>query len=368
MQYTTKAQLLFIAELNSFKEGSEEDKIKFGLNCYAEHRLHELDLSDESDRAEQHENIWLSRLYNELDSAHNVCTALERKVALTIETISDTYQWSVPIELDASASMLQYEGALLGDKRLLAMTNCTTEDGITDPWGTIEGVPRMAVKKRFTPSLYGSSQTTEELLKNAKFTPSEIKQYKPLIEQEEHEGAFGLANKFKDFIINNAKPRETMTVHIWNEKFEVQCNRFKRIGEYSKFYKTYNTKTKRNKVFKNTHTKKVADLKQFRRYFVTLLVHNLDSQIADYVSGKLADKYGWVIPIHDAFIVPPQAALDCRTWYAEKLTELFDNRETILANYFKSIGITARAVKEWQEVKSSIHSVDMFKCGLMALK
>lgn len=405
MQNTTKAQLLFIAELNSFKQGSLADKIQFGIECYAEHKLHHLiteerpitvgiceelltpkQLSNltmeeafkeatvlekkraEKDRSEVHENIWLQRIYEEMDYVHGVSTPLERKLAVDVETISDNYQWSVPIELDASASMLQYEGALLGDKRLLAMTNCTTEDGITDPWGTIEGVPRFAVKKRFTPSLYGSSQSTEELLKKAKYSDNDIKLYKPLIEQEQHHGAFGLANKFKDFIINNANPKANMTVNIWGEKFNVECNRYKNIGEYFKFYKVFDTKANKCKPFKNTHVKRVPDLKQFRRYFVTLLIHNLDSQVANYVSGKLHDKYGWVIPIHDAFIVPPQAALDCRTWYAEKLTEIYNNRETILANYFKSIGISAKATKQWKEVKDAINPISNFKCDLMALK
>lgn len=98
-------------------------------------------------------------------------------------------------------------------------------------------------------------------------------------------------------------------------------------------------------------------------------MHNLDSQVADLVSGKLYEKYGWVIPIHDAFIVPPQAANDCRKWYAECITDIYNNRETILANYFASIGINATAAKEWSELKARIVPVqEPFECHLMALK
>lgn len=273
MQQTTRDQLLFIAELLGFKTGTVEDKVNFGLKCYAHQNYHSLDLSNEEDRKDLHENIWLERIYNELDQVHGVNCPTSRALALSMETISDSYQWSVPIECDASASMLQYEGALLGDSRLLNMTNCIVgSEGLIDPWGTIPGVPREAVKKRFTPSLYGSNQTANEFLKRAKFSSKEISTYVPLILAEEQHGAFGLANGFKDFIINNVNPQETMEVHIWNEKFTIQCNRFKRVGEYSKFYKVYDSYLKRNLVFKNTHTKNVADLKQFRRYFVTLLI------------------------------------------------------------------------------------------------
>lgn len=82
---------LFIAELLGFKDGSVLDKELFGLNCYNEYKLHELDLNDEDDRSELYENIWLERLYDDLEAYH---------LALQNGT---THKWSTPLELDASA-------------------------------------------------------------------------------------------------------------------------------------------------------------------------------------------------------------------------------------------------------------------------
>lgn len=274
MQQTTKDQMLFIAELNGFKEGTLEAKLDYGIDCYANHKVHTLDLTEEEDRADNYENIWLERIYIELDEVHEAYDPLTRKMSIELEQYADSIKWSVPLELDASASMLQYEGALLGDDRLLRMTNCIVgEEGLTDPWGTIPGVPRLAVKKVFTPKLYGSYADSKILLQNSKkFEEEQIKEYLPLIKKEEQNGAFGIADTLKSFIIDNCKPKAAMEVHIWNEKFTVECNSFTNIGEYSKYYRAFDSVTNSVKDFKNTHTKRVPDLERFRLYFVTLLV------------------------------------------------------------------------------------------------
>jgi hypothetical protein len=103
MQSTTKAQMLFIGELNGFKSGSYEDKVNYGINCYANHKLHDLNMDNEDDRAENFENIWLQRLYKELDAVHGVSCPMSRVLAIDTEDYADTVQWSVPIELDAGA-------------------------------------------------------------------------------------------------------------------------------------------------------------------------------------------------------------------------------------------------------------------------
>lgn len=115
---TTKgaeAIFLFIAELNGFKEGTKIDKINFGKACYVNTKFHKLDLRKEEDRKDLHENIWLERLYNELDSFYQLGTEttiqiqknLVRRGLRTIDQLlanpSTNFYWSVPIELDASA-------------------------------------------------------------------------------------------------------------------------------------------------------------------------------------------------------------------------------------------------------------------------
>lgn len=359
----TDAVALFIAELIGAKAETKQLKINSGYYAWIHNSLHTLDPNSEDDRAEFHENIWLQRLYDQLDLAYNCQNKFSRAAYLAREPIQ--INWQVPIELDASASMLQWMGILLGDERLLTMTN-VIGDTLSDPWH-FDGIPRKQFKAAATPLLYGSSQATHQLWKDGKFEYTQ-KQLQ-LFNQELSNGAFGLANQFKEFIINNVKPQESMLVQIFNEYIEIECNRFKHIGEETISYDIYDTITDSIRTIQHTTTKSVPDLEQFRRYFVTLLIHNLDSQAANYVAEKCFDKYGFVIDIHDAFIVSPIAAYDVRQWYKEKLVEVYTNRQTILANYFKSIGIGAEAQNQWNTIKAMIHPISgEFKPTDMALK
>lgn len=100
-------------------------------------------------------------------------------------------------------------------------------------------------------------------------------------------------------------------------------------------------------------------------------MHNLDSQVADTVAHKTMSKYGWCIPIHDAFLISPAAAQDVRKWYAEELTKIYHNRKSILANYFRSIGITSAAQDQWEKVMDKVEEYDnpeQFEASSMALK
>jgi len=111
MKTECEAVFLFIAELTGeFKPGSGTvlDKIEKGQLGYINSTFHDLDLDNEEDRKDVHENIWLSRLYGELDRYFDIegVECLKAARALTIDTEAyreDTYEWSVPIELDASA-------------------------------------------------------------------------------------------------------------------------------------------------------------------------------------------------------------------------------------------------------------------------
>lgn len=374
MRTECEAVFLFIAELTgSFKPGTGDVnvKIKCGQTDYANNYFHALDLNDEEDRKDLHETMWLERLYAELDDYFCIPEGKDNSLMrhLCVSTNSayrtETYKWSVPIELDASASMLQYEGLLTGDKRLLNMTN-VIGDTLEDPW-KLEGMSRLMLKKAATPMLYGSSQQCHELWQNngISYTTSDIELYN----KEMADGPFGVANLLKEFIINNAVPRTQMKVKIWNEEFEVSCNRYRNVGEKTKAYKIWDSIDEQYNIVLHTDTKKVPDLQQFKRYFMTLLIHNLDSQVANTVIGKVMKKYGWGIPIHDAFIVSPAAAADTRKWYAEELTKIYENRESILQNYFRTIGITSAAKKQWDDLKAKIVPFEgEFQASHMALK
>lgn len=340
---------LFIAELEDYREGpSSFDKAKFGRECYQKRSLPQLDLEDEEDRKDLHKLIWLERIYAELDNYFNYVTL--RKLALVLdEPAPEPFRWSVPIELDASSSMLQYEGCLLNDDRLLRMTNVIGKE-ITDPWHVI-GLSRGHVKKACTPLLYGSNQSIVVLWQNAKleYTRDHIK----IMTKELKDGAYGFADAFKCFLIQHVTPEVSMTVHIWNDIFDIECNRFRNVGDLMNIFDIYDTKTGVERRICHMDTHKEPDLEQFRRYFVTLLIHNLDSQVADDVAGYIYDNYGFCLDIHDAFIVSPQAALATRKRYVKNLTEIRTNRKSILANYFKSVGIGSEASQAWEDLMAT---------------
>ncbi len=355
MRSEVNAIMLFIAELTgSFVAGTgtKEDKIKCGQQDYITNNLLELDLNKEDDCKDLHENVWLERLYGELDEYFLIGSARSlRALSIAAEAYrEETYKWSVPIELDATSSMCQIIGILLNDKRLMNMTNVIGST-LEDAW-KVKGISRSKLKQVMTPKLYGSSQTPEELWKKGKmkYTAKDIK----TVNDELQTGAFGLANAFKDFIINNCNPSAEMEIVIGKEEFGISCNKFRNVGEKLKAYKIWDSVDKQFNTILHTDTKKVPDLEQFRLYFVTLLVHNLDSQVMDYISGKLFDKYGWGIPIHDAVVCSPAAAADVRVWYNEALLDIHNNRKTILQKFFKSIGINALATEAWEKLKTKV--------------
>jgi hypothetical protein len=257
-------------------------------------------------------------------------------------------------------------GALLGDKRMLEATNMAGNDEVLrDPWH-VEGLTRNHVKKACTPKLYGSGQAVHTLWTKAKlsYTLADL----DLMNKELKFGMFGTANKFKDFIINNCNPRSEMKVRVWNDTFDIKCNRHQRIGEVAVKYDLFDSESGGIRRITHMKTKSIPDLVAFRRYFVTLLIHCLDSQVANTVAGKCFDKYGFCIDIHDAFIVSPMAAADVRMWYAEEMDKISAHRREILTNFFSSIGITGVAAEEWEAVMASVEPIGEFKCRGAVLK
>lgn len=109
MQTECNAVYLFISEMTgSFTPGSGnvDTKIDCGQQDYINNVFLELDLDNEDDRKSLHENIWLERLYKELDQYFilPVGSDDERRTAVMSGRYrEDSYKWSVPIEIDASA-------------------------------------------------------------------------------------------------------------------------------------------------------------------------------------------------------------------------------------------------------------------------
>ena len=97
----TDAVALFIAELIGAKAPTQQLKTDAGYNAWINNDLHDFDPNSEEDRADFHENIWLQRLYAQLDLAFYCENKFSRKAYLIREPIA--INWTVPIEIDASA-------------------------------------------------------------------------------------------------------------------------------------------------------------------------------------------------------------------------------------------------------------------------
>lgn len=333
---------LAVAELLGDKSTSVRAKRVVGFKAINNNTLLDLDLNTEEGRKDLNHNIWLERIY------------------ANWKEYPETKQWVVPIELDQSASMLQIEGVLLNSSELMDITNLIGET-LNDPW-KVEGISRNQVKKVMTPTLYGSSASAIDLWNNANisFNMNDVK----VINNSLVNGPYAIANAFKDFIINNVKPSPVMEVTVWNETFTVYCNKYKYKGDITSRYDVYNSKKGIVETIFHTSTNQIPDLDAFKRYFVTLLIHGIDSQIMDTISAAVS----WGIPIFDAIVVNPGEAEIVEETFLSLIAKLYDNRNTILSNFFRSIGITSQASNQWKHVISLVTPLDQFTPSAMSLK
>lgn len=348
-----EAVYLFIAELTGLKAESFAGKINAGMYAYLKGMI-PVELAecwqDDQEKAEEarkdfHETIWLERIYSGLNKYHGNPDML----------------WDIPIELDGTASMLQIQGVLLNHETFLNKTNVINPDSLEDAWDC-DGIDRTAFKKVATPTLYGSSATPQKLWSSAKYkyTREEL----VTMNRELRVGYLAVAQAFKEFIINNVKPKLKMKVKIWGEIFTIECNRYSNKGDYVQQYDVYDTKLGEATTIFHTITHREPDLQQFKRFFVTLLIHHLDSRVADYVCTQL----DWIIPIHDAFIVHPSDATLVRTSYCYMLDAMYRDKEKILSEYFYSIGIDDKCAVAWSKVVKLCRPVENFKAKPSALK
>ena len=305
----------FIAELNGNKciGKTYQDKVQIGLDYYKNNVINPKPKGDSL-----YEYLWLQRIYKALD---------------TLITQEYVY-WDIPIEVDATASALMIMGTLTNNHTYMNKTN-VIGNVLEDIW-TIEGLDRTMVKKHFTRQIYGSTSTPKETLVELKIehTQEDVNKLNMLTKK----GIFSDACNFKDYIIENVNPKETMNIKIWNDEFYIKCNRFKWNVTNQKIYFPYTSKQGLIKrITRNLNL--TPDLDRFRRYFVTLLIHNLDSQVANNICKEFN---GWIIPNHDAFLINPVHANRIKTLYAQNLYEIYTNRHSILEEYCNYIGIEYR--------------------------
>jgi len=305
---------LFIAELVGSKAGTRAAKVFAGVIAYKKRTLPVLNADN------LHEYIWLERIYSRLDKVLTKGKA----------------RWDIPLEVDASMSLAQIEGALLNSQELLVKTNAVG-DKLQDPW-YIPNTRRLAAKAIGTPTFYGSNQTPVKLLraKSLDIVKNELK----ALNAEFDTGTFSIIKDFKNLLISNMDVNTpTYEVQGWGETYTVEVNKYKAVGATLDMYMIWNTETQRDSKFFLHTPVKVPDYIRFKSFAATGLVHNLDSKIMDNVMLELKALDEWAIAIHDAVLCLP--GTNTRAVYRNELEQLnIDGRE-VLVNYMKSIGATS---------------------------
>ena len=342
---------LFIAELHGFKNGTVEAKQQYGEACYKAYDYIDLDVDDSEDDLDKlYENVWLERLYDDLDAY--------------FESPS-THYWSVPIEIDMTASVLGYIGLLLNHKPFMERCNMIGSI-LTDAWAHPIITNRVQFKTIMR-QCYGSMLTPGEMWREMEIPYTRDEEL--AFAKELQSGELAIANAFKNFIIGNVEPEPIMHTTVRNRTIKTFCNRFHNVGECTTMFDLYDTYSNSIRRVSHTNTVKVPNLHAFRRYFVTLLIHGLDGNVMDSVMNALLPD-NWALSIHDAILTCPETVTTARNLYANELTDIHANRNEILSNYFRSIGIKASAMTEWKALvaKLVVPFEGTFKCSPMVLK
>ena len=255
----------FISELLDYRGKNYKDKVTYGQCMYICRVLpsfEEMQLNNDYDKL--HNLIWLERIYHNLDTYENT-------------------GWNVLIEGDVLASMIQLLAVLTNDTVYMKKTNMIGKGDFQDIWSS-NYISRTHIKKVVTPKLYGSRQSPKTLLDKNKLTYTQTQLNK--IKKDISHGIYKNANTFKDFILDNVICQSKMTLHIRDEKFDIECNRFKLMYVTEKDYYIYTTyQDIIKKVTQSTNL--IHDLNQFKTFMITALLHNLDSQIANTICLNL---------------------------------------------------------------------------------
>lgn len=344
---------LCIAELRHGFNSSIFRKVRCGRRCHEERSFHELNLTGElsndfiqthnesecilkkeelKEKAidELHENIWLERLYNEFDQL----------------AINPDHLVTTPLEVDFSSSNMVMIGLLLGHSDYIDHTSYMWQ---------MDGLTKQHVKFAQTPYVFGSSASVKTLWtkNNLTFTDEQIR----IMKKAQTTGKFAIANELKDIIINYCTPTATMNLCVQREEFTVECNKTKNVGDLTKQYVVYDSTTNKFKVIKHTNTHTVPDLQQFKRYFMTGLIHNLDSQVLDNIVLGM----DWILPIHDAGIVTWEGATTMRNRAVREMQDVLDNRKETMVNYLTSIGLTNKGWIKYAKLLEKVEEANIGK-------
>jgi len=363
---------LFIAELVGYRSGTTQGKINFGRQCfYANTQAHD-----------PVENIWLNRTYEDITNAlgnrykvrrlremeekfgsysngtewhkaraNRIAKDLAKNEANII--LESSYQWQVPIEIDMSASVLGYIGLYLNHKPFLDRCNIT-HGPLSDAWGHDVVTNRDQLKAGAMRQCYGSQMPASDMWSEMgiNYTQEELTAFN----NEMESGEFAVAMAFKDFIINNAQMQPKMELDVLGTKVTTYCNKFHNVGETTIEFDFYDTITDSIRTVFNTETKRVPDLKSFKRYGPTGLIHGTDGGVMNNTVDAVVDRYQFCLDIHDAMLLCCESADYARDIYANgrtpdepSLKYVHTHRDELLSAYFTSLNIPAHKVTDWIE-------------------
>lgn len=77
--------------------------------------------------------------------------------------------------------------------------------------------------------------------------------------------------------------------------------------------------------------------------------------------NRIVKPLDWNISIHDAAIVTVVEARKTKDLAAEWMQEIYDNRRSILLNYFKSIGLTDEGYARFVKLEGKIKELNKGK-------
>ena len=249
----------------------------------------------------------------------------------------------------------------------MARTNMLQGD-LQDAWAHDTVTNRNLFKAVIMRKSYGSQSSAKSIAEAMNIPSSPLDNR--AMEQELQDGEMAVANAFKDFLINNATMQPTMDITILGNTHTMTCNHHLNVGDSTIKYDLFDTQSNSIKRIHHTDTIKKPDLKRFATSVPTMLVHGLDPVAMDATVDAVMDQFGWAIDIHDAIICCCEAAPMARRVFAKQLENIHTNRTTILQDFFKSVGIGASKLSEWNNtVKPLIQPfTGTFTCNPMVLK
>lgn len=306
------------------------------------------------------EKIWLNRLISEW--------RLVKK--------DKNHLWSVPLEIDQSASVCSYIGVITRNQTLLEITNTIGHNGISDPW-TLPNIPRWATKL-LQQVFYGSGQTIRTIIDEARHKDEKLEEIPEqsirTLMKELNSGRFKIAKMYAE-ACKTGSSASSITVNCGVDSYiflnqhpleeEDEEGRKRPVGIYEDVtYGHINPLTK--KVGRATFkimTKKVLDKDRIRSLYPTSLVHHLDSWTMSQVVQFFHDNGYWMIPNHDAVFCHPNRVTDVQHVVKDCLYKIYST--DVLKSYLISIGAANSDASKalLKEVKEPTLTLEDFMAG-----